>query len=275
MNDKTWTCMNCGSTGNKYPYCKECGKPRPGYETASKAMKPRTDHETESKAMVTKQKIFQQQEKARKKGRWKIIAGISLVAIILIATMVKSILTPEPVANTVQSNKVKQVSSPEKNVKSMKTKVEEVSVNSEKSKNESVKDRKVKTDLSLGGLDLGMTVEQMHKLMGKELSKKTRDGMTVYQYPDIEIGSHGNIITSLVSENGMVKTKRGVKQGDSLSVVQKYYGTDAMETEYEDMILYEYNSKDLDGRPGILRFAIKRGTNKVNYISVRIPNFKG
>lgn len=263
MNDKTWTCMNCGASWNRNLYCKECGKPRSESETKPK----------EQKQKETKPNTSPQQEKARKNGKWKIIAGISLVAIIIIAAVVKSVLMPEPVAYNVQNTVVKQVSSPKKSAEPIGGEVAECVVKIEKSKNKFIKERKVKTDLSLGGLELGMTVDQMHKLMGKELSKTTRDGMTLYEYPNINIGSHGNIITSLVSENEMVKTNRGVKQGDNLSVVQKYYGTDAMETEYEDMILYEYSSVDLDGRPGILRFAVNRETNKVDYISVRLPEF--
>ena len=263
MSNKVWTCKNCGMKGNTSLYCMECGKPRPDSYT-----KPRK----------------------KEKRRWKTVALLSVVAIVIIAAVVRSELkqtstehtaqttVKHTVQSTAQSASVKSDSSLEKETEISKQKTADES--SKLRKNEKIKDeaangRKMKTDLSLGGFDLGMTVEQMHKIMGKEISHESINGMTVYQYPDIKIGAHGNIITSLVSENGSVKTKRGVGQGDNFKAVQASYGKDAMKMEYGDMILYEYNYKDLDGRSGILRFAVKRGTEKVDYISVRIPDFKG
>lgn len=261
--------MNCGTKGNTSLYCIECGKPRPDFYTEPCA-EPR--------------------KKVKKK--WKIIASLSIAAIVLIAVVVRSELKQTFTENTVQTTaknnvqstvkntSAKSDSSLEKETKGTKQEASNEENTNKSSKNEKIKEeavngRKVKTDLSLGGFDLGMTVEQMHRIMGKEISYESINGMTFYQYPDMKIGAHGNIITSLVSENGRVKTKRGVGQGDTLKAVQDSYGKDAMKMEYGDMILYEYNYKDLDGRSGILRFAVKRGTEKVDYISVRIPDFKG
>lgn len=133
--------------------------------------------------------------------------------------------------------------------------------------------REMQTDLSLGGLDLGMDIDEMHNALGKENSfKNSQDnpGYKYYYYDDLQVGVKDNVVSALVSDGTSVKTKRGISEGSSVRDVIKAYGTDYTSMDYDDMTLYEYAFRDLKGRSGILRFAITKNDKRVNYISVRI-----
>ena len=134
------------------------------------------------------------------------------------------------------------------------------------------RDRQMKTDLSLGGIDLGMTTDEVHKVLGKEDDVEVRNGLTFLEYPNLEIGTRTTgVVCSLVS-NGSVETKRHMKEGMTYSDMCKKYGKDYAKMEWGDKILYEYTFTSMRGEKGLLRFAIRKSDNKVDYISVRIPD---
>lgn len=131
--------------------------------------------------------------------------------------------------------------------------------------------REMKSDLSLGGLDLDMTVDEVHKALGKETSAKKQGKFDFIYYPDLQVGTYQNVVRALVSDGPSVETKRGIHEGSSLADIQKAYGTDCQAMDYDDLTLYEYSFKSLKGHDGLLRFAVKKSDNTVKYISVRIP----
>ncbi|MFV0635576.1 hypothetical protein [Mitsuokella sp. WILCCON 0060] len=131
--------------------------------------------------------------------------------------------------------------------------------------------REMKTDLSLGGLDLGDDTSAISEV---EKSAEKKDphqegSMLRHYYDNMEIVEENGKITALVSQDDSVSTKRGLHQGSTLDEVQKAYGTDTFSKsdDGEGRTLYEYKFTGLDGRIGLLRFAVK--DNKVDYISVR------
>lgn len=129
----------------------------------------------------------------------------------------------------------------------------------------------VDSDLSLGGLALGYTVDQMHDILGKENSSKQKGRYMFYYYDDIQVGVKDGKIDALVSENSSAETKRGIHQGSALQDVFYKYGTDYIKMDYNDLFLYEYTFTAITGKQGIMRFAVNKSDNHVQYISVRIP----
>lgn len=132
------------------------------------------------------------------------------------------------------------------------------------------KEPEMTTNLSLGGLDLGLTAEEMHKRLGNENSTKTEGTFQYYYYDSLKVGIQNGKITSLVSDGSTAKTKLGIHEGSSLDDVVQAYGNNYMRMTYDSLVLYEYEYESLNGQKGILRFAINQSDNKVNYISVRI-----
>lgn len=129
----------------------------------------------------------------------------------------------------------------------------------------------VNSDLSLGDVELGYSIEQMHKVLGKETSIDEKDSYKFYNYSDIQVGIKNGKVDALVSNSSAVATKRGIHQGSSLKDVFDKYGDNYNKMDYDDLILYEYTFATDNNKNGILRFAISKSNNQVNYISVRIP----
>lgn len=128
------------------------------------------------------------------------------------------------------------------------------------------------TDLSLGGVALGYSVNQMHDILGKETRIDDKGTYKFYNYNDIQVGIKNDKVDALVSNNSVVKTKRGICQGSTLQEILDKYGDNYYKTDYNDLILYEYTFVTDNGKNGILRFAINKSNNQVNYISIRIPD---
>jgi hypothetical protein len=143
--------------------------------------------------------------------------------------------------------------------------------NATKVKEDAKPKREMQTDLSLGGLDLGNTLDEMHQLLGQEEKSKDMDtpGYKRYYFNDIWVVIHDNKVSALESNSGAVKTKRGLTQGSKISAVIDSYGKDYMLSNYGGKKLYEYNFQAMDGRQGILRFAVNEGADVVDYITVR------
>lgn len=128
------------------------------------------------------------------------------------------------------------------------------------------------SDLSLGGVALGYSINQMHDIFGKETSIDDKGTYKFYNYSDIQVGIKNDKVDALVSNSSAVETKRGIRQGSTLQDVLNKYGDNYYKTDYNDLILYEYTFAADNGKNGILRFAIDKSNNQVNYISVRIPD---
>ena len=128
------------------------------------------------------------------------------------------------------------------------------------------------SDLSLGGVALGYSINQMHDILGRETSIDDKGTYKFYNYSDIQVGIKNDKVDALVSNSSDVETKRGIRQSSTLQDVLNKYGDNYSKTDYNDLILYEYTFASNNGKNGILRFAINKSNNQVNYISVRIPD---
>lgn len=132
-------------------------------------------------------------------------------------------------------------------------------------------ERNVKTELSLGGLDLGVTVDDMHRILGKENSTKSEGEHKFYYYNGLDVGCMGAVVHSLVSDTPNYNTKRGIHVGSSFKDITSAYGNDYSSFSYGGLNMYEYTYRSLTGEDGILRFAVNNNSI-VEYISVRIPD---
>ena len=128
-----------------------------------------------------------------------------------------------------------------------------------------------KTDLSLNGMDLDMSLADAEKIFGKP--KEIKDLQTNLRYvytDDFYFAVVNGKIDAFVTSDPRFKTLRGINAGSTYNEVVKAYGTDSQNTTLEGMTLYEYPFKSLEGQNGLLRFAIDTRTNRVDYISMRI-----
>ena len=272
-----WTCI-CGQTGNTGNFCVACGRSRVEGEapaaTAAQAPSPAAsaahtppaaDDATQVLPRVEEPvpqpapqpapqpiRPTYQEPTAREKAGNQSKALIAVIAILVIAIGVFVYKeTASDTSTSSYSSLTKQSSSSSSSV---------------------AKEREMKSDLSLGGLDLDMTVDEVHKALGQENEIKTKNQFHFLEYDAIEVGvRNDNVVHSLVSNGPSVKTKRGIHEGSTLADVQKAYGTDCASMDYDDLMLYEYSFKSMSGNDGLLRFAIKKSDNTVKYISVRIP----
>lgn len=129
---------------------------------------------------------------------------------------------------------------------------------------------KATSELSLGNVSIGYSLEQVHAALGKESSVEQRkNGLVAYNYKSLNVIMKDNRVLALESNTSAAKTKRNIHQDSTLNDVLKVYGSDVMKTAYEDLMLYEYDKPDDNNRPCRLRFAIDKN-NKVRYITIRM-----
>lgn len=136
--------------------------------------------------------------------------------------------------------------------------------------------KEAKTDLSLGGLDLGDKKSDIEKAkLGKENDTKEESGFVFHYYDDVQVATDGDEVVGLKSVSDRLATKRGIHQGDSLADVKKAYGSDFQKSAGEDgMTYYEYAFQTDAGEEGLLRFAIRNSDQKVGYISARLTRYE-
>ena len=280
-DDSTWICSKCGKSDNKGNFCRSCGSPKDGHimegsavaqEAAPQDTTPdeptiamaRADIQSvmtppQVQAPPAAQPVSQQSTPVQVVStsgnggstQHLIIGVIALLVCVLGFMAYKEFsASSEPAASAGYHSLSK--SAPDKS----------------KEKSQPT----AKSELSLGGLDLDVSLEDMRSRLGKEKSYKDgNDGYTYYFYDELKVGGKDGLIKALVSDGPTCTTKKGIHEGSTLQEVLDAYGNDAMKTNYEGLVLYEYNFKSLAGNEGILRFAIN-GQNKVDYISVRIPD---
>lgn len=132
---------------------------------------------------------------------------------------------------------------------------------------------KVDSDLSLGGIEIGYSLDKVHEILGKENSQETmKQGRVRYKYDHMNVIIYNGMVTALESNDGTVETKRGLHQDAALQAVFDAYGKDYELTDYNDLKLYEYTFTASNGEKGLLRFAVNKSDGKVNYITIRLPD---
>ncbi|MGO5131228.1 hypothetical protein [Mitsuokella jalaludinii] len=262
FSQDTWDC-SCGKKGNIGRFCSNCGHAKPGTNTSS--LEPVTE-ETISLTPVSATPPVQpvspvsspddvlesnRQSESFFNRNKKILLGTTVIFLCLLGYVFYHAEKHEPVVPSTSSV-----------------------VADAKKDNNGKYVREMKTDLSLGGLDLGISTDEMHKALGKENYKKNSEdvkGMVFYEFENLEVGVIRDEVNALVSNGSSAKTKRGIHEGSSYQDMIDAYGSDYTKMNYDDKILYEYTFKSLNGKDGLLRFAINKKNDKIAYISVRIP----
>lgn len=143
-------------------------------------------------------------------------------------------------------------------------------------KENAVSSQPVKTadsELSLNGVYLGQSWDEAKDNLGRELSTSdSKDGAVHHKFTDMDVVVKDNKVIMLTSSSPAAQSKRGIHQGSSFDDVVNAYGDDYQASEYGAQIHYEYTFKTDDGKPGILRFAVSKNSQTVEYISVRLTD---
>ena len=127
-----------------------------------------------------------------------------------------------------------------------------------------------RTDLSLNGMDVGISTAELVRNLGQpDRIENVDNGYVRYYYGDFYAAVINDIADAFVSREPKYKTLRGISVGSSYDEVVHKYGSDASKGTFEGLTLYEYPFRALDDKRGILRFAFDRN-NRVDYISMRI-----
>lgn len=127
-----------------------------------------------------------------------------------------------------------------------------------------------RTDLSLNGIDLGISISEAEKILGRPKRIEKVDGNDRYIYGNkFYITVIDGKANAFVTENPKFKTLRGIHVGSTYGEVVDKYGTDSKDTQAEGLTLREYPFYSLDGKYSLLRFAINN-SGIVEYISIRI-----
>lgn len=259
-----WICPSCGRTNDKN-FCFYCGKQRPNdegkiepksYIKANQVNNEIPNMLTHSETVSKMEQINPSLQNQSNNTNTKKFLGSTLSGVILGVIVVVFILIGFYV-----------IGSNDKSSNNVSSNISD-SLNTSKDKKEVPS---VDSDLSLGGLELGYSIDQMHEILGKETSIDEKGIYKFYNYSDIQVGVKDGKVDALVSNSSAVATKRGIHQSSSLKDVFDKYGDNYNKMDYDDLVLYEYTFVANNGKNGILRFAISKSNNQVSYISVRIP----
>ena len=289
----SWTC-SCGQQGNTGKFCIKCGQPRPtsplaqpvrAQEITSADMEATTAMPpVQPKTMAPAVQPVQQPQSAAQPAATTAVQGhksSSKMAGVLVAVIValvgvlgyigytEFVAAPQaaaPTTETASSSGAEQAKEQPKPAPQAEQ---------PKEKTEKPAKAEMQTEVALGGLDAGITVDEMRQRLGKETGVKSypdKPGYMTYTYNGLTIGVKDNVINTVVSDGTNVKTKRGLHEGSTLQEVQQAYGTNCTQEQYNGLTLYEYTFTAKVGQQGILRFAVRPSDQKVDYISARIPS---
>lgn len=281
-HDNEWICPDCGTT-NTEKFCSNCGHAHDEQKTSTETVSnetqyipPVTPPEPEPQPKVEPQQPsytqptpepqpepsytqpnydnnYTQTPPPAKKSTSKYIMGgiIGVLVVLVVVFGVKAMRNNDTTSAPVISSSTSDTTS--------------------SSSSDTKKAPTAQSDLSLGGVDLGDSIDDFHNILGLEDNTKQKGNYMFYNYSSIQVGVKDGVVDALVSQDSSVETKRGIHQGSSAQDVFAKYGTDYMKSTYEGLTLYEYKFNSIDGRYGLLRFAIN-GNSQVQYISVRIPD---
>ncbi len=184
-----------------------------------------------------------------------IIAGLVVVILFLIVGRGEDNSTSEKTSTTKQESYTEETTAP-------------APAPPPKPKREEYLD--AKSELSLNGLDLGISLDAAMNYFGTPDSIKNEDGYERYYYSDIEVVFRNGYLHAFVTRSPKYKTARGLSVGSNYFEVLDKYGSDSSNMDMNDLTLYEYKFNSIRGESGLLRFAVNKSDNRVNYISIRI-----
>ncbi len=242
MNQETWKCPNCGIENNS-KFCEHCGQPRPVDlpENQGSNHAPIHQQNDTSKALINKKNLM---------------IGIAFSVLIGSGAGWYYYNT----YSTVCTDAIQQTEE-----------VQEIA--SEISENESLN---ASTEAGLGKVNLGDTIESVRTNLGSEKGVEHRaNNMTAYVYEDMTVIVSGNTVSALESNSEKVATKRGVHQGAALDEVIAAYGDSSIKSDFDNLVLYEYDVSGSGGNNYRIRFAVN-SEKLVDYISIReVPKESG
>ncbi len=284
-----WNCV-CGQTGNKGEFCIKCGRPRPQGEVQNPAPVPpasRASHPVPPASPATgagsgqpwpvqgrpapqpQPQPYAGAQPAAGKGKNLRIVALVAVIVVLAGTLV--FFGMRALGGREDSSVASQTTSENGNeLKEVKPGKKD---KSQPAAQPAAQQRAMKTELSLGGLDLGDPINVINEVeKGKKPNDTRNDGKLVrYYFDNMQIVTQGNEVAALVSNDNKVTTKRGIHQGSTFAEVKNAYGSTYYKTGLGgSLTAIEYEAKTANGRRGLLRFAINDNTHKVDYISVRL-----
>lgn len=239
-----WTCPMCGNSDNSDRFCTRCGYDSKEKRTTAAVNTPASSTINYQPVDMAGNQTFSSQ--SRKNNLPVILAvSIGIVLILLVAFIGYNGFFANEGTDSSQTVSQQTTTFPNR--------------------------QEVKTDLSLGGLELGMPIDEMYKMLGKEKQSKPAEypNSTRYYYDDIWVVISDGKICGLASNTSLVKTKQGIGQGTNISNVLQTYGNGYKLSKFGGKQLYEYEYQSIDGKTGILRFAVNNGAETVDYISVR------
>ena len=150
-----WQCC-CGNQGNQGNFCAVCGRPRPA------------------------QALYQYAYPAESgNGNRKVKLALICVIVVLAAVLVFLVVRENTLGADADSSTYSVVS---KQKKAAVDKAAAAATAKTASPSAPAADS-ARSELSLGGVDLGLTVDDMRRILGPEDSSKTQDGMILYNYP--------------------------------------------------------------------------------------------
>lgn len=131
---------------------------------------------------------------------------------------------------------------------------------------------KIKSDLSLGGLELDMKEAEIQNARGHENTRKTEDTTTKLTYDNLNVSIWDQRLKYLGSEDSSASTKRGIHPGSAVTdMLKSYDGNDYAKFEDvddTDAVLYEFSFLSVDQNKGVLRFVTSKSTGTVKRIAV-------
>ena len=126
------------------------------------------------------------------------------------------------------------------------------------------------TELSLNGLDVGISFEELQSILGEVTPMENIGEYERYEYENLEIGIQNDKVFTLATKSPDLKTLRGLNVGADYDEVVETYGKNFTETDANQFIFCEYSFPALENQSGILRFAVDKSNNRVKYISARL-----
>ncbi|MBO4400680.1 MAG: hypothetical protein J5809_02415 [Selenomonadaceae bacterium] len=112
-----------------------------------------------------------------------------------------------------------------------------------------------KTDLSLNGIDVGISLERLNEILGAADSVEDFDGYSIYRYGALKAEVRSGKIVALMTDNSKFSTSKNIHVGSTYSEVVSAYGQHASKSS-ERFTIYEYPIKALNDENGVLRFSV-------------------
>ncbi len=276
----SWRC-ECG-TENTGKFCITCGKPRPGQGApASPDNRPGAAGTPGTPAPVTPPPAspmpeMQPPKPAKKETNPALLAvGITLAVFLIGGGIAAGVyygmggFGPKTEKTETTQPTASDTAKPAENTEEKKADPEPAKTEQKMAPGSPI----TYEDLKLGDTEVGVGPDVLKQKNGNPISQKSADkGATYFKYGHIEANVKNGVADMIATSDTSLSTPRGIHQGSTLQDVTTAYGPNYMKTDYQDLILYEYNASSRDGHAAILRFAVKKSDNTVSYIAIRFAS---